>query len=208
MDSFVETLAWDPASRPGLSDVAKELDTPVEAFRTRPPFDAGPYTFVAADAPGAQGPWSRPGGRRARADRGRGSTLRLPGGCLGVDATTAEDGAGWLTFLRSLTARGLSGVKLVTSDAHAGLLTRSAPRRASWQRCRTHSRHQFDGHHPEELMAVSAYAVCTRYTTSPTLIPLQRRYDRIVDALTDKLPKVAEHLDAARPDLLAFHRIS
>ena len=33
---------------------------------------------------------------------------------LGVDVTTAEDGAGWLTFLRSLTARGLSGVKLVT----------------------------------------------------------------------------------------------
>jgi putative transposase len=59
---------------------------------------------------------------------------------LGVDATTAEDGAGWLTFLRSLTARGLSGVKLVTSDAHAGLLAAigaSLPG-ASWQRCRTH----------------------------------------------------------------------
>jgi putative transposase len=41
---------------------------------------------------------------------------------LGIDVTTAEDGAGRLTFLRSLTARGLSGVRLVTSDAHAGLL--------------------------------------------------------------------------------------
>ena len=41
---------------------------------------------------------------------------------LGLDVTTAEDGAGWLTFLRSLTARGLSGVRLVTSDAHAGLV--------------------------------------------------------------------------------------
>ena len=41
---------------------------------------------------------------------------------LGIDVTTTEDGAGWLTFLRSLTARGLSGVRLVTSDAHAGLL--------------------------------------------------------------------------------------
>jgi putative transposase len=41
---------------------------------------------------------------------------------LGIDVTTAEDRAGWLSFLRSLTARGLSGVKLVTSDAHAGLL--------------------------------------------------------------------------------------
>jgi putative transposase len=44
---------------------------------------------------------------------------------LGLDVTTAEDGAGWLTFLRSLTARGLSGVKLVTSDAHAGLRVRT-----------------------------------------------------------------------------------
>ena len=59
---------------------------------------------------------------------------------LGVDVTTAEDGAGWLTFLRSLTARGLSGVKLVTSDAHAGLINAIGATLpgASWQRCRTH----------------------------------------------------------------------
>ncbi len=37
---------------------------------------------------------------------------------LGVDVTIAEDGAGWLTFLRSLVARWLCGVRLVTSDAH------------------------------------------------------------------------------------------
>jgi hypothetical protein len=41
---------------------------------------------------------------------------------LGIDVSTAADGAGWLTFWRSLTARCLSGVKLVTSDAHAGLV--------------------------------------------------------------------------------------
>ena len=40
---------------------------------------------------------------------------------LGVDVTSSEDGAGWLAFFRSLVARGLSGVRLVTSDAHAGL---------------------------------------------------------------------------------------
>jgi transposase-like protein len=59
---------------------------------------------------------------------------------LGIDVTTAEDGAGRLTFLRSLTARGLSGVRLVTSDAHAGLLAAIGATLpgASWQRCRTH----------------------------------------------------------------------
>jgi Transposase, Mutator family len=77
---------------------------------------------------------------------------------LGIDVTTAEDGAGWLTFLRSLTARGLSGVRLVTSDAHAGLLAAigvTVPG-ASWQRCRTH--------YPTNLMGAT-----------PTRNPLRRK---------------------------------
>jgi putative transposase len=41
---------------------------------------------------------------------------------LGLDVVTSEDGAAWLAFLRSLVARGLVGVKLVTSDAHPGLV--------------------------------------------------------------------------------------
>jgi transposase-like protein len=40
---------------------------------------------------------------------------------LGLQVTSAEDGAGWLGFFRDLTARGLSGVRLVTSDAHRNL---------------------------------------------------------------------------------------
>jgi len=59
---------------------------------------------------------------------------------LGLDVASDEDGAGWLAFLRSLTARGLSGVRLVISDAHAGLVAAigAALPGASWQRCRTH----------------------------------------------------------------------
>jgi putative transposase len=50
-----------------------------------------------------------------------------------------EDGARWLAFLRSLTARGLAGVQLVISDAHRGLVgaVGAALAGASWQRCRT-----------------------------------------------------------------------
>ena len=57
-----------------------------------------------------------------------------------MDVSTAEDGAGWLTFLRSLTSRGLSGVGLITSDAHAGLLAAIGATLpgTSWQRCLTH----------------------------------------------------------------------
>ena len=57
-----------------------------------------------------------------------------------MDVGASEDGAFWLAFLRSLTARGLSGVELVTSDTHQGLKNAIAAvfTGASWQRCRTH----------------------------------------------------------------------
>lgn len=57
---------------------------------------------------------------------------------LGGQVTSSEDGAGWLAFFRDLTARGLSGVKLVTSDSHRGLtaaISATLPG-AAWQRCR------------------------------------------------------------------------
>ena len=60
---------------------------------------------------------------------------------LGLHVTTSEeDGAGWQAFFRDLTARGLSGVKLVTSDARAGLVAAIAATLPgpAWQRCRTH----------------------------------------------------------------------
>ena len=59
---------------------------------------------------------------------------------LSMDVGASEDGAFWLAFLRSLTARGLSGVELVTSDAHQRLKNAIAAvfAGASWQRCRTH----------------------------------------------------------------------
>jgi putative transposase len=59
---------------------------------------------------------------------------------LGIDVASSEDGAGWLAFLRGLVARGLSGVALVISDDHAGLVNAIAAvlPGAAWQRCRTH----------------------------------------------------------------------
>jgi putative transposase len=59
---------------------------------------------------------------------------------LGLDVFASEDGAGWIAFLRGLVARGLSGVKLATSDAHTGLKAAIAAELpgCTWQRCRTH----------------------------------------------------------------------
>ena len=59
---------------------------------------------------------------------------------LGLQVTSAEDGTGWLGFFRDVTTRGLTGVALVTSDAHAGLVAAigATVPGATWQRCRTH----------------------------------------------------------------------
>ncbi|GAA2489608.1 hypothetical protein GCM10010276_30700 [Streptomyces longisporus] len=56
-----------------------------------------------------------------------------------LDVATAEDGAGWLAFLRPLIVRELSGVQLVISDAHMGLVNAigATLRGGDWQRCRT-----------------------------------------------------------------------
>ncbi len=101
--------------------MAKELDAHVEEFRTRRLEEAGPFTLVAADALVLK---VREGGRVVGVH-----ALVAPGvnadghrEILGLQVTTAEDGASWLGFFRDLTARGLAGVKLVTSDAHAGLV--------------------------------------------------------------------------------------
>jgi len=183
--------------------MAKELDTAVEAFRARP-LDAGRYTVMAADALVLK---VREQGRVVNVHALIAVGVNAEGyrEILGVDVTTAEDGAGWLTFLRSLTARGLSGVKLVTSDAHAGLINAIGATLpgASWQRCRTH--------YATNLMAVTPRSSWPWVRTllhsvfdQPDAESVGAQYDRIIDALADKLPKVATHLDDARAELLAF----
>jgi putative transposase len=118
--------------------MARELDAHVEEFRTRRLDDAGPFTFVAADALVLK---VREGGRvvGVHALVATGVNADVHREILGVQFTTAEDGAGWLAFFRDLTARGMTGVKLVTSDAHAGLVAAIGAilSATAWQRCRT-----------------------------------------------------------------------
>jgi putative transposase len=59
---------------------------------------------------------------------------------LGLDVESSEDDAFWSALLRTLVARGLSGVRLVTSDAHRGLMraVETGLVGTSWQRCRVH----------------------------------------------------------------------
>jgi transposase-like protein len=203
MEKLVATLGIDRLSKSQVSEMAKDLDAQVEAFRTRP-LDAGPYTFAAADALVLK---VREAGRTVNVHALVATGVNADGyrEILGLHVTSAEDGAGWLGFFRDLTARGLTGVALVTSDAHRGLteaIGATLPG-ASWQRCRTH--------YAANLMAVtpkSAWgwvrALLHSVYDQPDAASVHAQFDRVLDALADKLPQVAAHLDAARAGILAF----
>jgi transposase-like protein len=120
VEKLVEQLGVASLSKAQVSEMASYLDAQVEAFRTRP-LDAGPYTFVWVDALAIK---VREGGRTVNVHALVAVGVNADGQreVLGLDIASQEDGAGWLAFLRSLTARGLAGVKLVVSDAHRGLV--------------------------------------------------------------------------------------
>src|ERR1700722_3299378 len=166
MEKLVETLGITRLSKSQVSEMARDLDAQVEAFRTRP-LDAGPYTFVAADALVLK---VREGGRVVNVHALLAAGVNSDGHreILGLQVTSAEDGAGWLGFFRDLTARGLSGVALVTSDAHRGLTEAigvTLPG-ASWQRCRTHYAANLMSATPKSAGAGSG-PCCTASMTSP-----------------------------------------
>ena len=124
---------------------------------------------------------------------------------LGLDVGDSEDEVFWTEFLRSLRARGLSGVRLVISDAHSGLTKaiRKTFSGASWQRCRVHFARNALARVPKGSQDMVAAAMRTIYVhTEPT--ELARTWDHVADTLAPKFPKVAELMGAAKADVLAF----
>src|SRR5262249_53105939 len=138
VEKLAEALGGTQLSKSQVSGMAAELDEMVTSFRSRP-LDARPHSFVWIDAPTQK---VREGGRTVNVHALIATGVNADGHreILGLDVTSSEDGAGWLAFLRGLAARGLSGVQLVTSDAHPGLIDAIASvlPGASWQRCRAH----------------------------------------------------------------------
>ena len=204
MDKLVQSLGITSLSKSQVSRMAADLDAQVAAFRTRPLGASGPFTFVAADALTMK---VRENGRVVNAVVLVATGVNADGHreVLGVKVATSETKEAWNTFFADLVARGLSGVMLVTSDAHAGLVEAIAANLpgATWQRCRTH--------YAANLMAAcpkSAWpgvkAMLHSVYDQPDAVAVHAQFDKLLDTVTDTLPAVAEHLDAARADILAF----
>ena len=134
-----------------------------------PAVSTGPFTFVAADALVLK---VREGGRVVDVHALVATGVNADGHreILGLHVTTSEDGAGWLAFFRDLTARGLTGVRLVTFDAHPGLTAAIArhPARRIVAAVPHPLRGEPDERDPEELAGAGSRRCCTRSTTSPT----------------------------------------
>jgi transposase-like protein len=203
VEKLVEQLGVSRLSKSQVSEMAKSLDAQVAAFRNRP-LDAGPYTFMWVDALTQK---VREGGRTVNVHALIATAVNACGQreILGVDVVSTEDGAGWVAFLRSLVARGLSGVALVISDAHAGLIEAIGATLpgASWQRCRTHFARNLSTKVPKSAQPWVLTLLRTVFEQSD-VAEVHAQFNRVVEALTAKFPKAADHLADAREDLLAF----
>jgi transposase-like protein len=204
MDKLVKTLGIDSLSKSQVSRMAADLDEHVESFRHRPLDSAGPFTFVAADALTMK---VREGGRVINAVVLIATGVNGDGHreVLGLRVATSETGAAWNEFFADLVARGLSGVRLVTSDAHAGLVEAIAANLpgATWQRCRTHYAANLMSVTPKSMWPAVKAMLHSVYD-QPDRGSVHAQFDRLLEYVAGKLPEVHDHLDAARADILAF----
>jgi putative transposase len=203
VEGLVQTLGIEGISKSQVSRMAAELDAEVAAFRSRP-LDGGPYTYVSLDALSQK---VREGGRIVNVAVVVAVGVNAEGHreVLGFDVITTEDGAGWLAFLRGLVARGLTGVTLVVSDAHPGLVdaVRSTLTGATWQRCRTHFMRNLQTRVPKSAQTMVATLVRTIFA-QPDAASVWAQHARVVEQLQDRFVDAATMLADAAGDVLAF----
>jgi transposase-like protein len=202
VDKLVRQLGIDGISKSEVSRLAASLDEVVEAFRGRPL--EGVYPYLMLDALVVK---VREGGRIANVACVHAVGVSADGRreSLGLDLITSEDGAGWTAFLRSLVARGLGGVVLVTSDAHQGLVDAIAATLpgASWQRCRTHFVRNLLTRVPKAAQPAVATLVRSIFA-QPDAASVREQHARVVEQLPQRFGTAAELLEEAGPDILAF----
>ena len=203
VEKLVRQLGIERLSKSQVSRLAKSLDELVEDFRTRP-LEAAPYPYLTLDALVVK---CREGGRTVNVCVVHAVGVNRDGyrESLGLDVVTAEDGAAWLAFLRSLVARGLAGVRLVTSDAHPGLVDAIAATLpgAAWQRCRTHFMRNLLTRVPKAAQGFVATMVRTIFA-QPDADTVREQYTRVLAQLEGRFPEATALLEEAGPEILAF----
>ena len=198
-------------SKSEVSRICAGLDAEVAAFTGRP-LDAGAYPYVFCDATYCKvrlpGPGGAPTGGRVVSQAIVVATGVSADGrreVLGHAVGDSETEDFWTEFLRSLRDRGLSGVQLVISDAHRGLVTAigTVLQGASWQRCRVHFLRNVLAKVRKGDAEMVAAAIRTIFA-QPTGPAVRDQVDTIAGLLEAKFPAVAAMLTAAKTDITAF----
>jgi transposase-like protein len=202
VDALIQALGITGISKSEVSRLCEALDAEVERFRTRPL--VGPYPYVWLDATYL----------KVRQDHrivamavviAIGVNADGHREVLGLDVGPSEEEAFWQQFLRGLVERGVSGVRLVASDAHAGLkraLT-TVLQGASWQRCRVHFVRNALALVPKGAQQLVAATIRTVFA-QPDATSAREQWRRVADGFRDRFSRLAALMDDAETDVLAY----
>ena len=201
VDQVVESLGLR-ISKSEVSRICQGLDEQVDAFRNRPLEGRYPYLWLDAKVEKV-----RDGGRVVRKCLVLAYAVHESGyrEVIGLDVGECETEAFWRSFLRSLVERGLSGVELVVSDAHAGLKKAIAQvLGCPWQRCTVHFLRESLGHVRKDQQGMVAALLRPIFNADAGETGRELVGDAL-ERLRKPLPKLAALLEEAEEDLLAFY---
>lgn len=202
IQKVTEELCGESFSKSTVSEICRELDIPVKAFKERLLPDK--YPFIMADAMYI----------KVREDhRVRSKALLLAIGVnpegkkevLGFDICDAEKTNTWKTFFEGLKSRGLRGVDLVISDSHKGLVEsiKECFPGASWQRCQAHLSRNILDKCPKKYMAGLASELTAMFNSS-TLEEARRLRDTIFEEYQDVASAAVQTLDEGFEDAMTI----
>ena len=191
MDDLVQAMGGTGISKSQVSRLCEEIDERVEAFLTRP--IEGEWVYLWIDATYLK---VRQGGRIVSVAVTIAVGVNTDGRreVLGMAIGPSEAETFWTGFLRDLVRRGLSGVKLVISDAHEGIKASVARvLNTSWQRCRVHFQRNVLAH-----AGIATAFAQNDYASAKT------QWRHVADQMRPKLPKLAALMDEGEEDVLAY----
>lgn len=202
VDRLVEQMGIGSMSKDRVSRMCRDLDELVGEFRDRELTDAYPYLWLDAKHVKVR-------------ERGRVVSKALVVAyavsdsgvreIIGLDIGQVESGPFWIEFLRGLKTRGLHGVQVAVSDHHEGLKGAIAQvLDCPWQRCTVHFVRNMHGHcrRNERGLVSAALREVFNAADGPEA---RRRVGDVLARLRPLAPKVAELLEGAEEDLLAFY---
>jgi transposase-like protein len=201
VDQVVESLGLR-ISKSEVSRICAGLDEQVDAFRSRPLEGRYPYLWLDAKVEKV-----RDGGRVVRKALVVAYAVHESGyrEVIGLDVGEAETEAFWRSFLRGLVERGLAGVQLVISDAHAGLKKAIGQvLGCPWQRCTVHFLREALGHARREQQPMLA-ALIRPLFNADSRDQARKLLGEALERLEKPLPKIRDLLEEAEDDLLAFY---